>query len=157
MSFQVLSVASATNSRASSRSKTVPPSDEEQSDFLPATIGRTGRHPKRHEETNTFTSRPTSKRPRNTESQDEMEYPSKRIKLRRPSARTPQVVNFLVVACFPRPYAMVAGQFTALDCHCGGSHSGPTATPAAGYIAIRQKSRANDRASRRTLPERIWK
>jgi hypothetical protein len=92
-SFRVLSSAQATSSRASSRSTTVPHSDEETPGHSPATIGRASRHSTGYNETNADTSRPRSKRPRNTESQDEQEYPSKRIRLRRSSLKTLRAVH----------------------------------------------------------------
>lgn len=70
---------SALRSRASSRSSVVPRSDIESSDHPPA-IDRTHRH--------------LSKRPRYSESQDETEPPSKRIRLRGSSTSILQTVIF---------------------------------------------------------------
>jgi hypothetical protein len=155
MSFQAFSSTPATNSRASSRSTTVPPSDEETQGH-PANVGDAGFHSTRYGDVSAATSRSRSKRPRNTESQDEAEYPSKRIRLRRSSAKTLRAVNYRSVAfrCTDR---ITTEQFAIHNYRSRSRHPGPTATPAAGYVAIWGSPRpnANARTSRKTRREHI--
>lgn len=75
----------------------VRPSDEEPLGRPSATVNRAGRNSTRHESSDTDTNMPSSKRRRNADNQDEAEYPSKRIRLRRSSTRSLRVVSFRFV------------------------------------------------------------
>ena len=105
--------APATNSRASSRSTTARHSEEETSNRPPATVGRAGRYQTGCEVADAGASAQRSKRPRNTESQDEAEYPSKRIRLPGPSTRTLRAVNFRFIT-LPCSHSITTGQFTLI-------------------------------------------